>query len=175
MLCKRRPTHFIRPEEAEVTWYLPHDGGGQSLVETKGTICLQDRLHYCPCCAEVTPQNMKQLNMHQPKSKHLLLISVSLLLTLTSSVHLQFCQMPPFRAWPASDISPARWGTMPWQRRWRLKTLLMPSVHHWLAMEKKKKLCDPTQLHCSIAQQSMTKSFTSQEEDRRKNVQPRQF
>lgn len=40
VLRKFRPTQFIGPKKAEVTWYLPHHGGCQSLVETQGTVCL---------------------------------------------------------------------------------------------------------------------------------------
>lgn len=128
VLSKCRPTQFIGTKKAEVTWYLPHNGGRQSLVEAQRTVCLQHSLYYCPHCAGATAQNTTQ---SLTKSNRVLLVQMSCFMaTLTSSVRLQSCHKLPFHAWPAGDISPAQWGILPWKRRWKLKSLLMPSEYH---------------------------------------------
>lgn len=145
VLSKFGPTQFIGPKKAEVTRYLPHNGGCQSLVETQGAICLQHCLHYCPHSAEVTPQKHGQtcINWNECSLSYnwfnvnmYCLFHRPVLVTPTFSVHLRPCQIFPFRAWLAADISPARWDILPWRRRWRLKTLQMPSEYHWGAKKR---------------------------------------
>lgn len=152
VLRKFRPTQLIGAEKAEVTWHLPHYGGRQSLVETQEAISFQDCLHHCPHCAEDTPQITTQSKVHQWKH-------VNMSVTLTSSVRLQSCQLPPFHAWPASDTWPARWGIRPWQRRWRPKSLLMPSVCHWWAMEKQE--INMNNFSMCAGRPQLLRSFTS--------------
>lgn len=133
MVCKCSPTYFVGTKEAEVTWYFPDNGWGESLVETQRTICPQHSLNHRPDGANVPPQIQKG-KVKSAKTENALYIPTSLM-KRTFAVLLQLFQSPPFHAWPVGDISPALWGKWPWRRRWKLKTLQKLFGHHWTQTE----------------------------------------